>query len=297
MIFALWTPSMRRVLFSGAAAVLAASFASAQSQVSSTQSSTAAYSASNESSSLEVAGLASPASNPDEAAALPAAPVPAAGGHAAAGQEYGGKGGWKHYVGSKFAFEAGGGVNAPAGDKTYVTWGGQFTVGAGLNFTKRFATLIEYQFLDAKLPGAIIAEAGAQGGHDHIWSLTLDPVISLFPKSSNDVYVTGGGGFYRKVTSFTDVEPTEYCQFYYCGVGYTPQVVGHFSSNQGGFNIGGGYQHRMGGLYGDSKMRLFAEVRYLDVLSPAVTTQPNGLGTTSVAADTKVLPISLGVRW
>ncbi len=44
-------------------------------------------------------------------------------------------------------------------------------------------------------------------------------------------------------------------------------------------------------------MRLFAEVRYLDVLSPAVTTQPNGLGTTSVAADTKVLPISLGVRW
>ncbi len=62
------------------------------------------------------------------------------------------------------------------------------------------------------------------------------------------MYVTGGGGFYRKVTSFTDVEPTEYCQFYYCGVGYTPQVVGHFSSNQGGFNIGGGYQHRMGGL-------------------------------------------------
>ncbi len=185
MIFALWTPSMRRVLFSGAAAVLAASFASAQSQVSSTQSSTAAYSASNESSSLEVADLASPARNPDEAAALPAAPVPAAGGHAAAGQEYGGKGVWKHYVGSKFAFEAGGGVNAPAGDKTYVTWGGQFTVGAGLNFTKRFATLIEYQFLDAKLPGAIIAEAGAQGGHDHIWSLTLDPVISLFPKSSN----------------------------------------------------------------------------------------------------------------
>jgi hypothetical protein len=197
---------------------------------------------------------------------------------------------------SNYALEFGGGLSAPA-DKTYITWGGQFTVGGGVNFSKRFALLAEYQFMDNKLPGKLIAETGATGGHAHIWSLTLDPVVSLFPKSENDVYVTGGGGFYRKVTSFTDVLPSQYCSFYYCGVAYSPQVVGHFSSNQGGFNIGGGYQHRMGGMYGDSKMKLFAEVRYVDVLTPAVTTQPNGLGTTSVAAGTKVIPISLGIRW
>jgi hypothetical protein len=34
-------------------------------------------------------------------------------------------------------------------------------------------------------------------------------------------------------------------------------------------------------------MKLIAEVRYLDVLTPAVTTQPNGLGTTTVAAGTR----------
>jgi hypothetical protein len=199
-------------------------------------------------------------------------------------------------VASKYALEFGGGFDAPT-DKNYITWGGQFTVGGGVNFSKRFALLAEYQLIDDKLPGALIAETGASGGHAHIWSLTLDPVVSLFPKSSNDIYVTGGGGFYRKVTSFTDPEEEEYCSYYYCGIATVNTVVGHFSSNQGGFNIGGGYQHRLGGMYQDSKTKLFAEVRYVDVLTPAVTTQPNGLGTTTVAAGTKVIPISVGVRF
>ena len=88
------------------------------------------------------------------------------------------------------------------------------------------------------------------------------------------------------MTSFTDPEEEEYCD-YFCGIGTANAVVGHFSCNQGGFNIGGGYQYRMGGMYHDSKMKLFAEVRYLDVLTPAVVgATPNGLGATTVAADT-----------
>ena len=225
--------------------------------------------------------------------------------------EGGGGGGWTHALFGNYALEFGGGFNAPSGDQVEIpsttttpsfenkdiTWGGQFTLGYGKHFGNNLAALIEYQFIDDKLPGVIIAEAGAEGGHAHIWSLTLDPVYDLFPKASNDVYVTGGGGFYRKVTSFTDVEPEEYCEFYYCGEVYAPQVVGHFSSNQGGFNIGGGYLHHFGGMYGPGRMGVFVEARYLDVLSPAVTTQPNGLGTTSVAADTKLIPITVGLRW
>jgi len=296
MTLPLWTPVMRRVLFSAAAIVLAASFASAQSQVSSTQSSSSSYSASNESSSLSFDNATINSLFGADAA------EPTAGGGAghAAGQQYGGNSGFKHYVGSRFAFEAGGGASAPAGDKSYITWGGQFTVGAGLNFNKHIATLIEYQFLDDKLPGALIAETGANGGNAHIWSVTLAPVIDLFPKSTNDVYVTGGGGFYRKVTSFTDPQQSEYCDFYYgCSYYTTNAVVGHFSSNQGGFNVGAGFQHRLGGTYGDSKAKLFVEARYLDVLTPAVVGQsPDGLGTiTSIPADTKVVPISVGVRF
>lgn len=195
---------------------------------------------------------------------------------------------------SKIAFDFGGGFNAPHPDTTpYLTWGGQFNVGAGYNFNSRLAVLAEYQFMDDKLPGQLIAETGANGGYAHIWSLTLNPMVTLNPKSANQFYVTGGGGFYRKVTSFTDPMLGEYCGYYYCSVGTTNQVIGHFSSNQGGWSLGAGYQHRIG----ESRMKYFVEARYLEVLTPAITTQPNGLGTTTVGANTELIPVNFGVRW
>lgn len=236
-------------------------------------------------------------------AALPSAPTPAP---AAAQNDnsdtYSGWGG--HNLLHRITIEAGGGFDAPMGDKQYITYGGLFIVGGGVNINQNLAALIEYQFIDDKIPGAIIAEAGAQGGHYHIWSFTLAPVYDFFPKSSNDLYATGGGGFYRKVTNFTDPTQTFGCfSYYYCGPTVTNQVVGHFSSNQGGFNIGGGYQHRFSGMYGESKLRLYAEVRYLDVLSPALKQAPGGAGNqvnlnpVNIAAGTKLLPVTLGIRW
>jgi hypothetical protein len=207
----------------------------------------------------------------------------------------GGRGG----ILSHLTYEAGGGFNAPTSNSSpYVSWGGNFTVGGGYRFSDRISLLAEYQFIDDKLPGAIIAEAGATGGNDHIWSLTLAPVVDLMPKSKVvDVYVTGGGGFYRKVTNFTDPEEEQYCEYYYCGIVTQNVVVGHFSSNQGGWNVGGGISHRFAGWDNNGKMKVFAEARYLDVDSPAVTTEPNGLGTTTVGPGTKIIPVSVGVRW
>jgi hypothetical protein len=219
-------------------------------------------------------------------------------GGSGAGQ-YGSSGGYssgKHGLFRNMAFEAGGGFNAPLSNS--VTYGGQFTVGAGWNLSRHLAGLIEYQFLDAKLPGYLIAETGANGGYAHIWSFTFDPVVDLMPKATNDVYITGGGGFYRKVTSFTDPVDADYCDYFYGCYGVTEnEVVGHFSSNQGGYNAGAGFQHRLGGQYSDGKARLFVEARYLYVDTPAVTTEPNGLGTTTVAAGTKIIPVTVGVRW
>jgi hypothetical protein len=43
--------------------------------------------------------------------------------------------------------------------------------------------------------------------------------------------------------------------------------------------------------------QLFAEARYLWINTPAVTTEPNGLGTVGVAADTKLVPVTFGVRF
>lgn len=236
------------------------------------------------------------ASMPD-LAVLPAAPKPEG---AAAGQydnrSHGGGG--ASGLMSHMTYEIGGGFNAPTSDSSPdITWGGQFTLGAGYRFNNMLSAMLEYQFIDDKLPGAIIAEAGATGGHVHIWSLSLDPVVDLTPKSKLDVYVTGGGGFYREVTSFTDPQQQQYCTYFYCGVVTQNAVVGHYSSNQGGWNIGGGIAHRFAGWNGDGKLKLFAEARYLDVRTPAITTQANGLGTTSVSAGTKIIPVNVGVRW
>ncbi len=74
-------------------------------------------------------------------------------------------------------------------------------------------------------------------------------------------------------------------------------MVGHFSSNQGGWNAGIGYSRKLGDRFSDSKMKLFAEARYLDVLTPAVTASANGLPVTSVGADTIIIPATFGVRW
>jgi hypothetical protein len=278
---------MRHVAVLSAAATLALGSASAQFALS--PSSSPATSAT-ESSSTAFQMVADDGAG--GAAALPSA-------SAAAGSGAGQGGGYQsHSRFSHLTFAAGGGANAPtSASSNYITWGGNFTVGAGYRFSPHLSVMTEYQFIDDKLPGALIAETGANGGHAHIWSLTMEPVVDLFPKHTNSLYATGGGGFYRKVTSFTDPEEAEYCTYFYCGVETENVVVGHFSSNQGGWNVGGGYTHRVGGVYGDSKMKLFAEVRYLDVKTPAVESSPNGLGTTTVAADTKLIPITLGVRW
>jgi|SRR5579863_600787 len=285
-----FVPLMRPVFVLAAAAFVFASSADAQSHSGPDN----AVVAPTESSSI----VPQTFDSSSEFAALPASPAPARAEGGAAGAGGQGNSGSQQGMLHRLTFEAGVGASGPTGDSSgYITWGGNITVGGGLHFSDHLAGLLEYQFIDDKLPGAIIAETGANGGNAHIWSLTLAPVIDISPKRTNDFYFTGGGGFYRKVTNFTDPQESYYCDYYYCGPDYANVVVGHFSSNQGGWNIGGGYIRRLGGFYGDSKTKLFAEARYLDVDSPAVTSSPNGLGVTRIAAGTKLVPITLGVRW
>lgn len=279
-------PLLRQGTVLAAALLLAAGVARAQFAHSSDASPDATASVADSSSSAAL----------PEGMNLNAAPEPAAAQYGS--DRYGhGAYGRSGYL-SHLTFEAGGGFNAPTPDTSpYLTWGGNLTVGAGYRFNPYLSLLAEYQFIDSKLPASVIAPTGADGGHAHIWSFTLAPVVDLFPKRTNSIYITGGGGFYRKVTSFTNIVPAEYCDYYYgyCYIGSESQVVGHFSSNQGGWNVGMGYTRKLGGS--DSKMKLFAEARYLDVLTPEVTASANGLPVTSIGADTIIIPVTFGVRW
>ena len=279
-----WISLMQRVSLLCGAALFAVAAASAQSSISPNPTSSGSLSADEASSSaypLVDDDLASGAS------ALSAAASAAASSGGGAGQE---DHGWKHNISNNFAVMAGAGFNAPVGnDVPYLTWGGNFSLGGGLHFSKRFSVLAEYQFMDDKLPGALIAAIGTQGGNAHIWSLTLDPVIDLFPKHDNSAYLTGGYGFYRKLTSFTEPVQEEECT-YYCGIFVENVAVAHFSSNQGGGNIGVGLTHRLGGQFSDSRTRLYAEARYVFIDTPPITS-PKSFGST------EVLPVTFGVRW
>ncbi len=318
MSFPCWSSPLRRVSLLGTAIFLAASMASAQSisnqaPAASTSFSPAPFSSATESSSLQSLAALDP-----DAAALPSAlalSAPAsAGGAAAAGQEYGG-GGWKHYVGSRLAFEAGAGFNGPIGNDTnqygvvsgtsssgaavpeglpVITFGGNFNLGGGLRFSNRVSALLEYQFMDDKLPGKLISAVNnatgdtddISAGNTHINSITGSPVIDLFPKKSNGIYLVGGFGYYHKSTNFQ--APEEAISYY--GEYYENVTVSSFTSNQWGGNAGFGLYHRVGGMYGDSHTQIFAEARYTYIRTPPPS-QNNGLGTT------EMIPVTFGVRF
>lgn len=264
--------AVRRIVSVGAAVLFGAAIAHAQAgsfSNSSDESSSSASSASYSSSS--------DFNFSDASAAEPASP-----GAAAGGGQYDNRaaGPGRHY-----AWNFGGGFNAPIGnDQPYISWGGNFTAGGGLHFSRGFSVLGEFSFFDNKLPGAFVAAGGGQTGNSHIIALTVDPVIDLFPKHNNSVYVVGGGGYYYKSTNFNVLAGYD---FY----GYPVYVTANsFSSNQAGANLGFGYSHRLGGVYGDGTMKLFAEARYTWIATPKLG-QANGLGRT------ELIPVTFGVRW
>ena len=203
---------------------------------------------------------------------------------------------------SKIAIEAGGGFTAPVGNDVsggdqfglsgYNTWGYNLTFGAGWNFNKWLGALVEYQFNRNKIPGDTLAAVGAPGGNINTWSFTIDPIIYLPPITSKvGAYVTGGGGFYRKVTNYTS--PTEACYFDpFFGLicGSQNETIYHFSSNQGGLNIGAGLYWKAFGP--DSHAKLYAEARYVWVDSPSATiSQPFAGGTEGL------IPVTFGIRF
>jgi hypothetical protein len=211
---------------------------------------------------------------------------------------------------SHIAFEGGFGFSLPIGNDTHYSTtalnngdlspseglGYAVNLGGGWNFTKRYGALLEYQFLRQGMPNdylnALETASGntgsGLGGNVNTWSLTIDPIIYLPISSKSGGYVTGGGGFYRKVSNFT--QPVQQCSFYYGCYG-VPVTVAHFSSNQGGANLGVGFYHKIFGE--DSNAKLFAEVRYVFVNSPRADQSNSYQG----AGTEELLPVTFGIRF
>jgi hypothetical protein len=242
--------------------------------------------------------------------ASPAAPV------ANASPQYGGHNNYPSYNNnyssrwSHLAIDLGAGFTAPIGNDTsfsqtalndgYLSpsegWGYNINVGGGWNFSKRIGALIEYQFnresMDGGYLNAFNGSAGSSsssgiGGNINTWSLTLDPVVYLPYNQGSGFFVTGGGGFYRKVTNFTQSVCGQEYFYTYC----QNATAYHFSSNQGGINGGLGWYHKVFGP--DSNGKFYAEVRYVWVNSPKADASNyyQGEGTEGL------IPVTFGVRF
>jgi hypothetical protein len=188
------------------------------------------------------------------------------------------------------AIEAGAGFNVPAGNTgTWQSVGYSIGLGGGWMFNDRLGVLAEYGFNHANIPQTTLTNVGEPNGNVHVWSLTLDPII--YYKTSGHIggYVTGGGGFYRKLTSFTEpVFVGDFCNFFGCFPQYQNSTLSHFSSNQGGLNIGTGVTFKPNP---DGKLKLYAEARYVWVNSPPTTGNSVGTGTVGM------FPVTFGFRW
>jgi hypothetical protein len=189
------------------------------------------------------------------------------------------------------AIEAGAGFNVPAGNTgTWQLVGYSINLGGGWMFNDRIGVLAEYGFNHANIPQDTLTNIGEPQGNVHVWSLTLDPIVYYKTSGHLGGYVTGGGGFYRKLTSFTQpVYVGDYCDYFYgCYPQYENVTLSHFSSNQGGLNIGTGVTYKPNP---DGKAKFYAEARYVWVDSPKSTTSSIGTGTVGM------FPVTFGFRW
>jgi hypothetical protein len=206
-----------------------------------------------------------------------------------------GNGGYKQYPRygqpgfHHLAIEAGAGFDSPIGNtKSSQTTGYNVKFGGGWNFNHRIGVLAEYEFNRTGIPNSVLAAIGAPQGDVHLWGLTLDPIFYYKTSGSWGGYVTGGGGFYRKLTTFSQpVDLGLVCDFFGCFEQFGNQTLFHFSSNQGGLNFGTGITHNIG----DGGAKIFAEARYLWVDSPGSTATHVGSGTVSI------IPVTFGIRF
>jgi hypothetical protein len=121
---------------------------------------------------------------------------------------------------------------------------------------------------------------GAHGGDVYIFSATLDPIVHLNPHGRFDVYVTGGGGEYRRSQTFGPALLTG---------GFSPNPflftnsagssVFHYNVNKPGYDVGIGVS--VGTRWHG---KIFAEAKYNHIFL-------NGF------QHTDYLPVTFGYRW
>jgi hypothetical protein len=229
----------------------------------------------------------------------------------------------------KWDFFVGGGLGIPIGDQfNYATTSWAFGGGGGRMWNAHFGANIEFNYdhfgltgqtlknqqalynytialYNRQNPGNPVSPIAGLDGNNHIWSLSLQPIFNLPSGEGMGVYVTGGAGYYHKVTNFEVPAIGTYCDPFYGCYSYTAnQVIDHYTSNALGVNGGLGFTYKFSRF---SSQRLYAEVRYvhlfnsyrpgvtIDNVTPGNASDPNFFPQNSQHTD--YLPVKFGIRF
>lgn len=213
----------------------------------------------------------------------------------------------------KYEGYAGVGFDASVGtNSNYLTPSYAFQVGAGRNFNRHLGLNIEFDYDHFGLSNDALlyysnlfgdsTNSYGFGGNNHIWSFNLQPVYQIYSGPGLGAYITGGVGFYHKVTNFT-LPSTQYgCSYYYCGYYSANANVDHYTSNAPGFDGGIGLTYKFSRF---SNERLYAEARYVYVdnsYRPGITAANYATYTGSNlfpqnSNTTSYFPIKFGLRF
>jgi hypothetical protein len=217
---------------------------------------------------------------------------------------------------SKYIFYGGVGLTQPVGNTFhYLTpsWGVQ--VGGGLQFNKKFAVPVEFDWDHFGFAGETITNQntlfGTTGygldGTSHIWSFSVNPTYTVYDGKGIGAYVVAGVGFYHKVAQFTLPTTGEYCDGYgYCEIYQANETFpgGQYVSNAPGFSGGFGLTYKFSRFSGE---RFYAEARYVFVdnsqrqgLTVANPNNPNAQYYNLYPANsnrTSFVPIKVGIRF
>ncbi len=188
---------------------------------------------------------------------------------------------------SLFSISVGGGPTAPVNPTAArFNTGYNITAGVGFHPIRAAGVMAEFGFNDMGINNSALSKIGVPNGSGRIYSATLNPMIHLMPRKRTDLYVIGGGGFYRRTIEFTQPSSaiaTGFDPFY--GVFFpveipTTTVLGSFSQNKAGINGGMGISVRLGE---DKRSSFYAESRYHYIYTTPIRTS--------------MIPVTFGFRW
>jgi hypothetical protein len=226
----------------------------------------------------------------------------------------------------KYTFLGGIGLAMPIGNThKYETPSYGFQFGGGRNFNKTLGLLLQFDYDHFGLQGKTLANqtyvydygctttqinngtCGVSGldGNNHVWSFTLNPTFTLPTAGSLGAYAVFGGGFYHKVTNFTEPGTGEYCDPYYGCYEYTAnQTIDHYTSNAIGVNGGFGLTYKFSKF---SNERFYLEARYVFIpnsqrygytAANVATTNYNGWNAYPANSNrTTYIPVKFGIRF